>query len=571
MKPLTKSIIKTLIKPREASFNKGRHGFTFLVFLLGILIMTGCNNEKNQKQEILNDSTIYSSQNFSDLMLDSTVITTFFKTFPVSDTIKNEVNKFYAKRNYQFAWFNKSGITYAVPNFYNQLQNYSLDFADSSLNNTSLDSLITAVHADEKQFQLQANQVQKLELLLTIAFFKYAKKVYGGISKKVLDLEWFIPRKKKNYQILLDSLVSLTKGKNIQEPVNKYYTRLKEKLRQYRVIQRKGGLPVLVTAKKLLSIGDNDSCLLMAKQHLFLTDDLTVNDNTIVFTYSLAIAVKNFQHRMGLAENGKIDIGTINELNKPIDFRIKQMMVNMERLRWVPLEMENDYLLINIPEFKLHIFENGKPTWATNVVVGKVVTQTNILKSNLSEIILNPYWVVPESIIRNEIVPNIKKNPSYLITNNMEVLSGNKVVNPSKIKWQNYKTDVPFTIRQKPGKNNVLGKIKFMFSNNFSIYLHDTPSKNLFDESTRAFSHGCIRVAEPEKLALYLLRKDTTWNAEKVDTILKTDEEFSIRVRPIIPVYIVYFTAWVDNNGQLNFRNDLYNLDDKLSKEIFKE
>lgn len=513
--------------------------------------MASCNKAKNKKKVILADESVYSSQNFTDLLIDSVAITSFFKTSAASDSIQNEVHQFYTRRSYQFAWLNKSGLTHAAPDFYKQLQNYSRDFADSSLNNSILDSLITAAETDEKNFLLQENRIRQLELLLTTTFFKYAHKAYSGSTKDPLDLEWFIPRKKKNYQILLDSLVSLTKGEKVQEPVNQYYVLLKEKLRQYRTIQKKGGLPTVITDKKLLVVGDSNACLVNVKQHLFLTGDLKANDKTTYFTDSLAKAVQRFQHRMGLVENGKITPATIAEFNKSIDLRIKQMMVNMERLRWVPVEMENEYLLVNIPEFKLHIFENKKQVWEMNVVVGKAVTKTSIFKGNLSQIVLNPYWGIPTSIVKNEILPKIRRNSNYLANNNMEVVNGN--------------------YRQKPGKNNALGKIKFLFPNNFSIYLHDTPSKGLFGESKRAFSHGCIRVAEPRRLALYLLQKDANWNEEKVDNILKTDNETIIRVNPTVPVYIAYFTAWVDNLGELNFRNDLYNLDEKLATEIFGE
>ena len=511
--------------------------------------MIGCNKGKNKRRVVLADESIYSSQNFTDLQIDSMAINTFFKTAPATDSIQNEVHQFYTRRNYQFAWLNKGGLTLAVTNFYNQLQNYSRDFADSSLNNELLDSLVMAAQTDEKNFLLQENRVRQLELLLTSTFFKYTEKAYSGTTKDPIDLEWYIPRKKKSYQVLLDSLVSITKGEKVQEPVNQYYLLLKEKLRQYRVIQKKGGLPTVITDKKLLVVGDSNTCLVNAKQHLLLTGDLKTKDNTIYFTDSLAKAVQRFQHRMGLVENGKINTATIAEFNKPVDFRIKQMMVNMERLRWIPVEMENEYLLINIPEFRLHIFENKKQVWQMNVVVGKAATKTSIFKGNLSQIVLNPYWNIPTSIVKNEILPKMRRNSNYLANNNMEFVNGN--------------------YRQKPGKDNSLGKIKFLFPNSFSIYLHDTPSKGLFGESKRAFSHGCIRVSEPRKLALYLLRKDTTWNEVKVDDILKTDNMTEIKVRPTVPVYIAYFTAWVDNTGQLNFRNDIYNLDKNLTKEIF--
>lgn len=536
-----------------------------IVFVLLIaLTILGCKDKKSS-------TSIYKDQNYTDLVLDETSVNDYFNTFPESDTIKNEVIRFYERREYQFAWFNKKGMTASVPVFYNQIQNYSADFNDKSFKDISLDSLITLISNDEKSSLVKENRVKELELLLTTTFFKYSKKVYGGITKSPKELDWFIPRKKKNYQILLDSLVDLNKGEKASEPVNPYYKTLKEKLRDYREIYKKGGFPVVVTTKKLIATRERDSCLLAVKQHLFLTGDLKSNDKTIIFTDELAKAITNYQHRMGLIENGKLNSQTITELNKPVAFRIKQMMVNLERLRWVPVKMESEYLMVNIPEYRLHIFEEGKLAWATNVVVGKDVKQTSIFKGHISRIILNPYWNIPNSIIKGEIIPHIKENPNYLADNNMEVLSGDKVVNPSTIDWDKYEGDVPFIIRQKPGLDNALGKMKFLFPNNFNIYLHDTPSKGLFKETKRAFSHGCIRVEAPMKLLLYFLRKDKAWSQEKIDAILITDQEFGIQVKPIVPVYIVYFTSWVDNMGQLNFRNDIYNLDQQLSNEIFGE
>lgn len=518
----------------------------FICALVHISILSSC---KNKEKASLADSTIYANQNFTELTLDSQAVTTFIKTNPMANHLSNEVVEFYDKRDRQLGWFNQNGMTCAAPNFYNQLKNYTLDFADNSLSNVQLDTLMKQFSADEKQFLSDSRKIQQLDLLLTTTFFKYAEKVYGGTTKKASDLEWFIPRKKKNYQIVIDSLVSSELCEKIQEPLNQYYIQLRGQLKAYRVIQKNGGFPLIITDKKSLSVNDSDSCLLNLKKYLVLSKDLKVDDKSVVFTDSLQYALKNFQNRMGLLTNGKLTPQTLSEINTPVEVRIKQIMVNMERMRWISVEMEKDYILINIPEFKLHVFENEKPVWNTNVVVGEEVKQTSIFRGNLSQIILNPYWGIPTSIVRNEILPSIKRNPNYLAKNNMEVIDGN--------------------YRQKPGKNNALGKMKFMFPNNYHIYLHDTPSKGLFGETKRAFSHGCIRVENPKKLANYLLRNNNNWTPEKVDKILLTDKQTGIRINPTVPVYIAYFTAWVDINGRMNFRNDLYNLDKKLAKEVF--
>ncbi len=534
--------------------------FTVLIFLA--LFVLGCKHDK----KVIVPST--KSQNYTDLFLNASTIDSYFKSNPEKANVVHEVNVFYKNRNFQYAWFNKKGMTQAVPNFKNQLDNYSNDFDDTSLDIAKLDTLITLIKTNKNG--IQNSMREKLELILTVTFFKYSEKAYTGISKTAHQLDWYIPRSKKNYQVLLDSLILKDEYGNVSEPVNLYYSKLKEKLKLYRSILKKGGFPVIETKKAMPVLAESDSCLLQVKKRLFMSGDLKVNDNSILFTADLFNAIENFQQRVGLPENGKLDSTTITELNKTADFRIKQMLVNLERLRWIPIEIENDYLLVNIPEYKLHVFENKKLVWQTNVVVGKEAKQTIIFKGNISSIILNPYWNIPNSIINAEILPKLKHNSNYLTKNNMEVVSNNGTIIPnSSINWRKYNKNVPFVIRQKPGSSNALGKMKFLFPNNFNIYLHDTPSKLLFDRNKRDFSHGCIRVENPKKLAQYLMRNNTSWTPAKFEKALQGNSEIGIDIKPSIPVYIAYFTSWVDHNGNLNFRNDIYNLDEELAKEIF--
>lgn len=555
-----------------AYFNLKKAGrIVLLAFFMAISTLPGCQKKENKTNEFAPDSTVYGDKNYSELILDSTDISAHFQNHSVSDSLKNEIKKFYGNRNLHYAWFNQFGITCAINTFYSRIQNYRVDFEDNTFDNIQLDSLISVLHTDEKAFLKKSNQVKQLELLLTSTFFKYSDKVYGGIPKETSKLDWFIPRKKKNYQTLLDSLVSAAKCEKLQEPVNQYYIHLKEKLNRYRIIQKQGGFQQIISPKQELTIGDVDSCLLATKHHLYLTGDLMIDDRTLIFTDSLSVALKNFQHRMGLVENGKINKATLTELNQPIGLRIKQIMLNLERLRWIPVQMEENYILVNIPEFTLRVYENNTQIWETNVVVGQTARKTSIFKGNMSQIILNPYWGVPMRIGKTEILDHLKRNSHYLQQNNMEVLSGENVINPDHINWHRYKNNVPYTFRQKPGKNNALGKIKFMFPNNYHIYLHDTPAKHLFSSNKRAFSHGCIRVENPLKFANYLLRNNAAWNPQRVNEILRTNQQTGIRINPTVPVYITYFTAWVDHKEQLNFRNDLYKLDEKLSKEVFGE
>ncbi len=516
------------------------------------------------KKEVFNRTSIVAPAN---LILEKKDIYSYFKKHPENETIQNSVLLFYQNRNYNYAWFNQDGRTEAVLNFQNQLQNYSYDFQDNSLNSAALAKLINS----NNESKTNAKEIENLEIVLTLTYFKYATKAFGGIVKKAHELEWYIPRKKKNYQLMLDALITSKNNDDALQLVNPYYSKLVKKLHLYRDIQKKGGFPLIRSNRNLLSLNDKDSCVIQLKQRLFLSEDLKINDHSIVFTKALHGAVSTFQHRLGIPENGKLNAKTIIELNKTVDYRIKQLLVNLERLRWFPDSMEENYLIVNIPEYQLQVIKNNQLLWKTNVIVGKEAKRTSVFRGTISSIILNPYWNIPISIINEEILPKIKQNSKYLENNNMEVRAGKKAIDASAIDWNTYTKNIPYLIRQKPGKDNALGKIKFLFPNNFDIYLHDTPVKELFNQTHRDFSHGCIRVENPKKLALYLLQKNTLWNEEKINLVLENNQETRIELKPKMPIYIVYFTAWVDENNNLNFRNDIYNLDEQLAKNIFED
>jgi murein L,D-transpeptidase YcbB/YkuD len=195
-----------------------------------------------------------------------------------------------------------------------------------------------------------------------------------------------------------------------------------------------------------------------------------------------------------------------------------------------------------------------------------------IFNEEMKYIAFSPYWNITPSITANEILPAVKKNPGYLAKHNMEVVGGGKVINPGSIDWSKYSgRNFPYMIRQKPGPNNSLGRVKFLFPNNYNIYLHDTPAKSLFNEPKRAFSHGCIRVGEPKRLAEYLLRNDSDWTPDKIAKAMNSDKETMVKLKEPCPVFIAYFTAWVDRQGKLNFRDDIYGHDARLAKALFEK
>jgi murein L,D-transpeptidase YcbB/YkuD len=288
----------------------------------------------------------------------------------------------------------------------------------------------------------------------------------------------------------------------------------------------------------------------------------------------LVTAVKEFQRDMGLTIDGIVSGETVKQLNVPVSDRVRQITVNMERWRWVPKRFEKNYLLVNIPDYKLHMIENDKEAFDMRVIVGKTLNATPVFSDKMEYVVLSPYWNVPWSIIEKELKPKLINNPSYLDHLDMEVVKGYGkkavAVDPSSIDWSSIdEKTFKYTVRRRPGPKNDLGEVKFIFPNSNDIYLHDTPHDELFSQAKRGFSHGCVRVAEPLKLAEYLLRDKPGWDLQTIqDTIAERHEKY-ISLKEKLPVYLVYFTAWVDEAGHVNFRDDIYGHDKALAQEYF--
>jgi murein L,D-transpeptidase YcbB/YkuD len=244
----------------------------------------------------------------------------------------------------------------------------------------------------------------------------------------------------------------------------------------------------------------------------------------------------------------------IDELNDSTDVRIRQILVNMERVRWMPAQTDSAYIMVNIPEYKLHVYDSTKWQFDMNVIVGSAVNSTVIFSGKLRYIVFSPYWNIPPSIVEKEILPAIKNNSNYLSKHRMEIYGKNGTL-PD--------------IRQKPGPNNSLGLVKFLFPNNYNIYLHDTPNRDLFTSKDRSLSHGCIRISDPPKMAAFLLKSDTSYTTRKIDSLLHLSQEKWVTLEKPMRVYIGYFTAWVDQAGLLNCRKDIYGHDKKVAINSF--
>lgn len=330
---------------------------------------------------------------------------------------------------------------------------------------------------------------------------------------------------------------------------------LQQALERYYEIKRNGGWIKISPTKKHYIKGQSDAAITQLKQRLRASGDFTLDDTTPIFTDELVTAVKKVQKRFGFPENGVADVHLIKQLNITVEERIRQLEVNLERLNNTPALNHSIQLVANIPEFKLHVYEDGQHVFDMNIVVGSESNKTVIFNDEMTHIVFSPYWNVPPGIVKNEILPAMRKNRNYLTRNGYE-----------KIGEEN---GLP-VLRQKPGPNNSLGLVKFVFPNNHAIYFHDTPAKGLFELRKRAFSHGCIRLAEPAKLAQYLLRNQPEWTAEKVKAAMHGGKEKPVTLKEAVGVALTYYTAWVDEEGLVHFREDVYGLDRKEAAKIAK-
>jgi len=278
-----------------------------------------------------------------------------------------------------------------------------------------------------------------------------------------------------------------------------------------------------------------------------------------------AAEVRVFQEHHGIKASGVIDAATRAAMKVPIERRIDQVKVNLERWRWMPDDLGAQHLMVNIPYYHLMARENGKTIKDIRVVVGKPGNETPVFSGVMETVVFSPYWNIPDSIVQGETAPAVAKDPKYLARNNMEILrvsaAGPTVVNPSDVNWDDPEELRQLAFRQRPGSNNALGHVKFLFPNAHNVYLHDTPADALFARTGRAFSHGCIRVEEPEELAKYVLRSDAEWTAPQILMAMNSGTEKHVRLTETIPVHIVYFTAWVDGKKGLHFQPDVYGYD----------
>lgn len=419
----------------------------------------------------------------------------------------------------------------------------------------------------------------EFDLLCTDAFMLFGSHLLSGVTDpNGLFKMWEARPRFVDWPVYLqDALAAQTVDVHLQvlKPEYPGYDRLVAVAADYAKIAAAGGWPVVPSGKSLKK-GVSDPRVPILRRRLIAGGDLApaMASEDPRFDETLDLAVRRFQRRHGLADDGAVQKETLKALNVPVERRVAQMLVNLERWRWLPQEVGSRFLFINIPDFSLTAVENGRAPLSMRVVVGrrhsrdpKIDYRTPVFTGRMTHLEINPYWNVPHNIAFREYLPKLKKDSLALRKQAMKIIIGrDTVVDPQTVEWEKLdeQTFKKYRIRQEPGAFNALSHIKFMFPNRFDVYLHDTPQRSLFKRTVRDFSHGCMRVEKPIDLAVYLLQDDRNWSRERILAAIRKGKNMAVDLPAPVTVHIAYWTAWVDPDGTVQFRDDIYRYDSVL-------
>jgi len=496
---------------------------------------------------------VASIQIFASLLMTLLAVRTLAQTEP---PIATELQKFAAESNDP----SLSGIGPALLRFYSERQYQPVWTDASGFNEAGRSALGALTKADVEGLSpneylinppasaaAQPGGAAASEVLLSATMLRFARDLGWGVTLPAeVDVD-------NNYEkAAFDGYVILQRVAAAPEPgaallalapKSPAYLLLKKALARLREIRSNGGWST-ASAGPTLKLADSGPRVQELRKLLIERGDLDAQFAAgDTFDAPLADALKKFQRRHGLEPDGAYGAGVVSELNVPLSERILEVRLGLERLRWLPDEFTGRRVGVNLADFRVYVLDDDVVTFETRAVVGKEFHETPMFSAKMTYLVINPYWVVPTSIARNEILPKAKRDPDYLARNHMEVTDS--------------------TVRQLPGPWNSLGRFKFIFPNVHNGYLHDTPSKALFDRTQRAFSHGCVRVDNPAGLAFVLIGRQG-WDPARIAATVETGAETVVKLDAPIPVHITYITAFMDQHGELNYRRDVYGRDRKL-------
>ncbi len=462
-------------------------------------------------------------------------------------------------------WENVDQLIFAIRNSYRE----GLQPEDYHL--TAIENLAENIAGNEYPVP---GDIAKMEMLLTDAFLMLSAHMAGGkTDAETIDPQWRAAGKriKYNWEDFIDGALQnkqIIENLQMLAPRHREYINLKNALVKYQQIKEEGGWKNFTTRMTKLEKGIQHPDVARLRDRLATTQgdiNFAIEDQDL-FDQSLHDNVVLFQRRNGLTADGIVGRATIEALNIPVDDRIASIEVNLERWRWLSEDLGGLYIKVNIANYELQAIENDKVVFQSEAIVGRPYRRTPVFSSIMTYLVLNPDWTVPPTILFNDVVPAVRSNPGYLAEKKMKVLRADgSEVNPASIDWNNVTAgNFPYRIRQDPGPENALGRVKFMFPNQYNVYIHDTPSRNLFLHTDRTFSSGCIRINRPLEFAAYLLKDNPAWTPEQIKNIVGQGRERTVSLPNPVPVHILYLTAWADDDGVVYFRKDIYDRDRRL-------
>ncbi|MFM7218280.1 MAG: murein L,D-transpeptidase [Bacteroidota bacterium] len=478
-------------------------------------------------------------------------------------------HRFYRDNGFDYVWIRPSGFSFAAKSFLSKLHDAESQGVDpeklhADSISSMMDEMLRVFPVDRPSERLIA-----LEVGLTLAWFEYAQIVFRGLPDKTRhELQWFLPDRRMEMASTLQRFLSDSLSAENFNPLHVQYGWMVEQIRRLLAVNGSFWEQPLNVNRPLEVVCDSAKLSILRNRFIQLGD----LDESAYGPGALSAAIRHFRLRHGLGDESELNRETLEALNVPPKERVRQLLINLERCRWLPDADTGRFIVVNVPDFRLGYFHADALLWSCGVVVGKSKTPTAVFAGQISEVVFNPYWYVPKSILEEELVPEFQQDPERVGRQHYEVVTRTRPprVIQSSVDWDTVDVDrFPYDVRQTPGPWNPLGRIKFLFPNNFDMYLHDTPAKDLFGRRVRAFSHGCIRVEEPFRLLELISDGEMALKSSLTSQYFQNREEVHVPLKSRVPVYIVYLTAWVDQNG-LNFRDDVYGLDDLLEKELFK-
>lgn len=488
------------------------------------------------------------------------------------------LSRFYKARSYQPAWSFRLGLTDQAKDLVNIIRNADQEgLHPSDYHLGCIESLLGELSNDEFWgMQTDTKGLVDLDIILSDAFLMYGSHLLTGRTNlSTVDLELSGRHEKQDLVAVLEKALASNQI-DVElarlRPPHQEYAGLCRALAQYQKIAVEGGWPS-VLAGPTLRKGERADRVVAIRRRLARTGDLDGpgQDGGMLFDEELEQAVRRFQSRHGLDVDGAVGKDTYLAMNVPVEERLKQIELNLERWRWLPHQLGDRYIVVNIANFALEVIEYREAVLSMRVVVGRGYRRTPVFSDKMTYLVFNPRWYIPPYLAVEDKLPLIRKDPKYCEKEKIRIFRGLKgqggEVDPDSIDWKKVTMEnFDFLFRQEPGPTNALGRIKFMLPNKYDVYLHDTPSRDLFNRHKRTYSSGCIRIERAMDLAEYLLRDDAEWTPERIHQVIAAGVEKTVLLQDPISVYVLYWTSWMDSDGIVHFRNDIYGQDDSLAR-----